>query len=250
MSPASETHPDELEEARRELHALPLDSFVAARDDLAARLRAAGHRPAAAEVRKLRKPSVAAWAVNQLVHRHRDDIERLIRVSRELRSAQGAGADLGTVRKLSAQRHKAVASLTEEAGRLLGEEGLSSGRTQLERVTNTLLALTTDERGEGRLAAGTLERDEALAGFAGSFAPVEEEARPEDAERAAAERARREAERLAGLALRAEADATRLEKAALEAEEDAARARAAADAARDHARRARQEADAAAEATS
>jgi hypothetical protein len=50
-----------------ELYGLALDAFVPERDALAKRLRADGRRDEANEVKALRKPSVAAWAVNQAV---------------------------------------------------------------------------------------------------------------------------------------------------------------------------------------
>ena len=50
-----------------ELYGLPLDRFVPERDALAKALRKAGRREEAAEVAALRKPSVAAWAVNQVI---------------------------------------------------------------------------------------------------------------------------------------------------------------------------------------
>src|SRR3954453_6952632 len=50
-----------------DLYGLALDAFVPERDALAKRLRADGRRDEAAEVKALRKPSVAAWAVNQAV---------------------------------------------------------------------------------------------------------------------------------------------------------------------------------------
>src|SRR5919202_1156757 len=50
-----------------DLYGLALDAFVPDRDALAKRLRADGDRAAADEVKALRKPSVAAWAVNQAV---------------------------------------------------------------------------------------------------------------------------------------------------------------------------------------
>src|ERR671933_2786782 len=50
-----------------DLYGLALDEFVPERDALAKRLRAEGRREEAAEVKALRKPSVAAWAVNQAV---------------------------------------------------------------------------------------------------------------------------------------------------------------------------------------
>src|SRR3954470_19480390 len=50
-----------------DLYGLALDAFVPERDALAKRLRADGRREDAAAVKALRKPSVAAWAVNQAV---------------------------------------------------------------------------------------------------------------------------------------------------------------------------------------
>ena len=47
------------------LYGLPLDEFTAERDAVAKRLRADGEREEAARIKKLRKPSVPAWAVNQ-----------------------------------------------------------------------------------------------------------------------------------------------------------------------------------------
>ena len=54
-----------------ELYGLPLDEFVPARNALARELKGAGEPAEAAEVAALRKPSVAAWAVNQLVRTQR-----------------------------------------------------------------------------------------------------------------------------------------------------------------------------------
>lgn len=51
------------------LYALPLDEFTAARNGLARRLRREVAPAAGDEVKQLRKPSVAAWALNQ-VRRH------------------------------------------------------------------------------------------------------------------------------------------------------------------------------------
>ena len=51
-------------DAVRELFTLPPEEFVAARDRLAAELKEAGKADEAAEVKRLRRPSVVAWAVN------------------------------------------------------------------------------------------------------------------------------------------------------------------------------------------
>ena len=54
-----------------ELFDLPLDEFTAARNDLAKRLKRDGDEDAAEQVRSLPKPSIAAWAVNQLARREK-----------------------------------------------------------------------------------------------------------------------------------------------------------------------------------
>lgn len=60
-----------------DLYGLPLERFVAERAALTKALRRAGSREQATEVASLRKPSVAAWAVNQLVRAHGREIAAL-----------------------------------------------------------------------------------------------------------------------------------------------------------------------------
>jgi hypothetical protein len=49
-----------------DLYALPPGEFTRARDERAKGLRKEGRRDEADEVKALRKPTVAAWALNQL----------------------------------------------------------------------------------------------------------------------------------------------------------------------------------------
>jgi hypothetical protein len=59
------------------LFALPPEEFTAARDRLARELSDGGNKEAAKEVKGLKRPTVAAWAVNQTVRGHPDALERL-----------------------------------------------------------------------------------------------------------------------------------------------------------------------------
>lgn len=52
-----------------DLYGLPIELFVSERQAVAKELRRQGLRDEAARITGLRKPSVAAWAVNQLVRR-------------------------------------------------------------------------------------------------------------------------------------------------------------------------------------
>src|SRR4051812_39551314 len=74
--------------APEDLYGLPLEEFTPARDALAKELKAAGRKDEAAEVKSLRKPSLAAWALNRAAREHADAIERLRAAGADLRAAQ------------------------------------------------------------------------------------------------------------------------------------------------------------------
>jgi hypothetical protein len=71
-----------------ELYGLALDRFTTERQALARTLRSEGKREEAARVTALRKPSVAAWAVNQLVRTQRKDLAELFKAGDAARRAQ------------------------------------------------------------------------------------------------------------------------------------------------------------------
>ncbi|MGH9280344.1 MAG: hypothetical protein ACRD12_19870, partial [Acidimicrobiales bacterium] len=109
-----------------DLYAGDPGAFTAARNDLVRELKKAGEKERAAEVAKLRRPSVAAWAVNQLVRRHRADVEGLLRFGEELRSAQDdalAGGDPDALRDAARARRDAVARLVDRAASIVADEG-------------------------------------------------------------------------------------------------------------------------------
>jgi len=54
------------------LFKLPLAEFTVARNAMAARLKKAGSRGEAERVKTMNKPSISAWAVNQLHWKHGD----------------------------------------------------------------------------------------------------------------------------------------------------------------------------------
>src|SRR4051794_36791009 len=80
------------------LYGLPLEEFTPERNALAAELGREGDRERAEAVKRLRKPTAAAWAVNQLVRAEPDLVEALLGAGGELRqahrqAASGRGAD-------------------------------------------------------------------------------------------------------------------------------------------------------------
>src|SRR4051812_40117151 len=106
-----------------DLYALPLERFTAERNALAAELRSDGDAQGGATVKALRKPSAAAWAVNQLVRAEPDLVEALLGAGGELRqahrqAASGRGAE--QLRAAAEAERAAIEQLMERAPAVLG----------------------------------------------------------------------------------------------------------------------------------
>ena len=146
-----------------DLYGLPLDRFVPERTALARALRSEGHRQRAAQVSKLRKPSVAAWAVNQLVRTQRRAVAKLFDAGDELQRAQsdllGGRVDAQNLRAAADRERLAVEQLTETAGGLLTSHGHELSAMTLERVRETLRAAALDGDARGRVKDGRLKRE-------------------------------------------------------------------------------------------
>src|SRR5579872_5994374 len=87
---------------QHDLYGLPLEQFTEQRNALARELRTDGRRDEAAALSKLRKPSVAAWAVNQLVRTQRREVDALFLAGDALMRAQADllahGGEAGALR--------------------------------------------------------------------------------------------------------------------------------------------------------
>lgn len=222
-----------------ELYGLPVDEFTSARDRLAAELLDQGDRDAAARVKKFRKPTLSAWAVNQLVRRHPSEVQELLSVGDEVRAAQRAalsGGGAEGIREITGRRRRVVDRLLDRAGELLAQAGHATGRATLDKVGETLMAATVDEEAADAVRAGRLARE--LAPPSGFGALGEETALPAESagEREARDRARH-----------ARDQARDAEKAAEEADREARRLEEQAERVRGEAERARRKADRAAE---
>src|SRR4051794_26711608 len=149
-----------LEERIDALYAGPLEEFIAARDALAKELRAHKDKDGAATVKALRKPTVAAWAVNQIVHRSGDDVRALVDIGDDLRAAHEAlleGHGDGGVREATAKRRKAVGDLTDRAVAELG--GGAAGEAQREAISRTFDAAVADPEAAETVVGGRLIKE-------------------------------------------------------------------------------------------
>src|SRR5918912_1357922 len=155
-----------------DLYGLALDAFVPERDALAKRLRAEGDRAAADEVKALRKPSVAAWAVNQAVRSQPKAARALWDAGDALIAAQdellGGSGDAAALRAAVEGERAAVDALVDAARGLLTSEGGDLGEATLERVRETLHAAAIDPEAREEVAAGRATRELAHTGM-GAF---------------------------------------------------------------------------------
>ena len=143
--PAMET---DVETRTDELYALPLERFVPERDLLVKELRADGRREEAAEVAGLAKPSIAAWAVNQVVRTQASAARELWEAGDAILGAQelivggtGSGADLRTAIE---RERAALATLGGAARGLVTGSGRFLGDQNVQAVTETLHAAAVD----------------------------------------------------------------------------------------------------------
>jgi hypothetical protein len=126
------------------LFRLPLAEFTSARNTLAARLKKEGRPNDADRVKLLAKPSISAWAVNQLYWDHRAAFDQLMATGKRLRPAQKlrlAGKVAGMRDSLDARR-EALVHLSDLASELLREAGSNPSPDTLRRVTTTLEAMS------------------------------------------------------------------------------------------------------------
>jgi hypothetical protein len=146
-----------------ELYGLPLERFTDERNALAKRLRQAGRRDEAAEVSKLRKPSVAAWAVNQLVRTQKRELGALFKAGDALQKAQqdvlAGRADAGELRSAADAERTALEALIAKGRGLLSAEGHELAPAKLEQVSETLHAAAIEERARAEVREGCLVRE-------------------------------------------------------------------------------------------
>ena len=252
-----------------DLYGLALERFVPERTSLARALRADGRRDEAAAVAGARKPSVAAWAVNQLVRSQGPAVKELFDAGDALRQAQAellAGrGDGGALRAARERERVAVDGLVDSARGLLSSQGHELSPATLDRVLDTLHAAALDDSAREQVRAGRLERElrhaglglgEAEAAAAATTKPTpasvprpkrdagkagaksQRAERDEEARRRAAEAARAEREHAAALKAARSAETTARRRA-----QRTARALRAAEERREHAAQALDEAD-------
>jgi hypothetical protein len=159
------------------LFRLTLAEFTGARNTLAARLKKSGRGDEAGLVKALVKPSISAWAVNQLYWNHREAFDRLIASGERFHEAQTSrhGGKLADMRTAIDARREALTQLSDLATRLLRDAGPNPGQNPsldiIRRITTTLEGMSAYASRSDGPRPGRLTHDvdppgfEALASF-------------------------------------------------------------------------------------
>jgi len=145
----------ELDRIADELYALTPKEFTAARNAKAKGLPAA---------KTLKKPSAAAWALNQFARRRGDQLHEVFRLGEQLRYAQ-AELNSAALRVLASERRELVSAVAKQVARLASELGDSISASVVLEVEQSLQAAMADPRAADALRTGRLVRSLSTAGL-------------------------------------------------------------------------------------
>lgn len=148
-----------------ELYGRPLSEFIAARKEAADE---AGDKKLAQQVKALRKPSAAAWAVNALARERAELVEEVVELGEQLRDAQ-SDSDGSRTRLLDRARRDLTRQALDEASELIHAAGGTLSAQAAAGVEETLRAAMTDADAANAVQDGLL-----VATFAANpFEPVD-----------------------------------------------------------------------------
>lgn len=159
----------DLDSVADELYGLPLEDFTARRTASGKQARADGDHRLAGDIQALRKPTQAAWLLNQLVRARHDEIQLLLDLGHELRDVL-ADVDGDALRQLTRQRYQLVSALVERTRTLAVAHGRRMSDDVASAVRTTLEATLSDQASAAALAAGQLTEPLTVSGFGASEA--------------------------------------------------------------------------------
>jgi hypothetical protein len=147
------------------LFVAPLRSFVQERKRVAQALKQAGRRDEAKTVEKLPRPTVSAWAVNQVARREPDLVRQLGALTAELQAAHGP-----RFTEVMQEHRALLGTLRDKAEAVLAADGHPTGPQLLARVVSDLRAGIADAETRPLIENGRLARDVEETGFGTAFA--------------------------------------------------------------------------------
>jgi len=136
------------------IYSAPRERFVSEREAVAKELRAEAKSDEAAAVAALRKPTLVAWALNEVSRSRSDAVRRLIETQAAMHNTKSADE----MRELSQERQEIMGDLTAAAVAVLEEAG-HAGQVAADKIALTLLALGTNAEAADRFQKGRLHQE-------------------------------------------------------------------------------------------
>ena len=155
---------DRVAEAMQDLYAVGPDEFMATRSRLVADAKAASDTAAATEIGRLRKPSLAAWAVNLTAREAEDVVADLVDLGERMRSAQSR-LDAAALTGMRKERDAAIEVYVRAATRAVSDAGRSLSPAAQQEVRATAIAALADEQASAAVTSGQLTRSLSYSGF-------------------------------------------------------------------------------------
>ena len=172
--------PDDLDARIDKLFGLPLDGFIAARNALAAELKRERRAADAARVKGLTRPTLPAWALNQVYWHARADFDRLTATGDRMRDVQRqalAGRDVD-MRGPTRDRQQAIRVVVDRAAALMRDGGQTITDATRQRIAVLADAIAAYGSRPREYTPGRMEEEldppgfEALAGLAAATPPL------------------------------------------------------------------------------
>ena len=153
-----------LAEALRAVYGASPTEFMTVRKELAAAAKADGDALGAKAIGALRKPSLAAWAVNLLARSRPELVHELVELGARMRGAQ-ARLDTATLTSLRPERDRVVADVVAAANTVAADAGRPLSASAQDDVRGTAIAALADEDASAAVSSGQLTRALSYSGF-------------------------------------------------------------------------------------
>ncbi|MBM7279134.1 hypothetical protein JTZ10_15390 [Gordonia rubripertincta] len=162
-----------------ELYGLTPDVFVKRRNEVAKDAKADGETALAKDISRLRRPTQAAWAINQWVRTNPDDCDQVTALAADLSAAQRRSA-ADTMRELSRRRQELINSSADGVAGTASSLGVRLSDSAVREVATTLRAAIADAAVLDDLRRGRLVTSAEYSGFgpAGVFVVPDPPAEP------------------------------------------------------------------------
>lgn len=149
------------EDVLDQLYVASPDDFVRLRNEQAKKLKSAGDEDAAREVKGLSRPTVVAWAINQLAREKSDQVSELLAAGQDLERAHRrllSGVEAHGLQEAVKRRRELLHRLESEAAKILEKSGRSPDSYRA-GIAATLQTASSEREAAELLQKGRLTKE-------------------------------------------------------------------------------------------